>query len=266
MKIKRGSYYAWCKKGATVIAPEELLLRRRMKDLFEASRQSLGSRMLMKNLSTEGFTIGRYRTAKLMKIMNLKVKIKCKHKVTTDSKHKLPIAENVLDRQFNPDAPNKVWGTDITYVWTQQGWLFLAVVIDLYSRRVVGWCVDKRMTTALVTRALMMAINLRQPPEGLIHHSDRGSQYASKKYQTLLKQAGMVCSMSRKGNCWDNSPVERFFSSLKREWIGDVYYATREHAIADIREYVMVYYNSMRLHSTLDYKTPLNFENENALK
>ena len=172
----------------------------------------------------------------------------------------------MLDRQFNPDAPNKVWGTDITYVWTQQGWLYLAIVIDLYSRRVVGWCVDKRMTKSLVIRALMMAINLRNPPEGLIHHSDRGSQYASRDYQLLLKQTGMVSSMSRKGNCWDNSPVERFFSSLKREWIGDVLYATREHAIADIREYVMMYYNSKRLHSTLNYKTPMDFENESTLK
>jgi len=266
MQIKYGSYYAWTKKSTKVILLEELELMRTMKALFEASRHSLGSRMMVKYLRLKGFTIGRYKVRKLMKMMNLKVKTKCKYKVTTDSNHKLPIAENVLDRQFNPDAPNKVWGTDITYVWTQQGWLYLAVVIDLYSRRVVGWCVDKRMTTSLVTRALMMAINLRNPPEGLIHHSDRSSQYASHEYQTLLKQTGMICSMSRKENCWDNSPVERFFSSLKREWIGDVYYVTREHALADIREYVMVYYNSKRLHSTLDYQTPMNFENENTLK
>ena len=147
------------------------------------------------------------------------------------------------------------------WMWTQQGWIYLAVVIDLYSRRVVGWSIDRRMNKALVLRALMMAVNLRTPPPGLVHHSDRGSQYASHAYQALLKQHGMICSMSRKGNCWDNAPVERFFSSLKREWTGDRLYRTRQEAIADVREYVTVYYNSRRLHSTLGYTTPLDFEN-----
>jgi len=135
------------------------------------------------------------------------------------------------------------------------------VVIDLYSRRVVGWSMDQRMTKALVIRALMMAISLRKPPAGLIHHSDRGSQYASYTYQALLEQHGMIASMSRKGNCWDNAPVERFFGSLKREWTGDQLYKTRQAAIADVREYGAVYYNSMRLHSTLGYKTPMDYEN-----
>jgi len=168
----------------------------------------------------------------------------------------------VLDRAFNPAQANRVWASDITYVWTQEGWLYLAIVIDLCSRRIVGWCIDKRMTTSLVIRALMMAVALRKPPAGLLHHSDRGSQYASKKYQTLLTQYGMQCSMSRKGNCWDNAPVERFFRSLKEEWIGDRLYGSRDAAIRDLREYLMVYYNTKRLHSTLDYKTPVQFENE----
>ena len=197
-----------------------------------------------------------------MRALNLRVKQKCKYKVTTDSKHQLPVAENVLNRQFLPAAPNQAWGTDITYLWTQEGWIYLAVVIDLYSRRVVGWAMDRRMKKSLVLRALMMAINLRQPPPGLIHHSDRGSQYASLAYQVLLKQHGMLCSMSRKGNCWDNAPIERFFSSLKREWTGDRLYRTRQAAIADVREYVAVYYNSKRLHSTLGYKTPMNYEKD----
>ena len=166
----------------------------------------------------------------------------------------------VLVNQFNSTGPNQVWGTDITYLWTQEGWIYLAVVIDLYSRRVVGWAMDKRMKKALVIRALMMAVNLRKPPRGLIHHSDRGSQYASDTYQRLLKQYGMIASMSRKGNCWDNAPIERFFSSLKREWTGDQLYKTRKEAIADVREYVAVYYNSKRLHSTLGYTTPMNYE------
>jgi transposase InsO family protein len=179
---------------------------------------------------------------------------------TTDSKHQLPVAKNVLNRAFTPQDPNQVWGADITYLWTQEGWVYLAVVIDLYSRRVVGWAMDRRMKKALAVPALMMAVNLRQPPSGLIHHSDRGSQVASHAYQKLLRQHGMIPSMSRKGNCWDNAPVERFFSSLKGEWTGDRLYRTRQEAIADVREYVAVYYNSQRLHSTLGYKTPLDYE------
>jgi len=249
--VQRSTYYDWREQPGKAIPPEELALRRRMKALFAASRGSLGSRMMASNLRAEGFEIGRDRTRRLMKALNLKVKQKRKYKITTDSKHRLPVAENVLNRQFFPQAPNQVWGTDITYLWTQQGWIYLAVVIDLYSRRVVGWAMDRRMKKALVIRALMMAINLRQPPLGLIHTRD---------HAMLLKQHGMIPSMSRKGNCWDNAPVERFFSSLKREWTGDRLYRTRQEAIADVREYVAVYYNAKRLHSTLGYKTPMDYE------
>jgi transposase InsO family protein len=260
LSVQRSAYYDWRVQPCKIIAPEELLLRRCMKQLFAASRDSLGSRMMVNNLRDEGFEIGRNRTRRLMKALKLKVKQKRKFKVTTDSKHNFPVARNVLNRDFSPSAPNQAWGTDITYLWTQEGWIYLAVVIDLYSRRVVGWSIDRRMKKALVIRALMMAVNLRKPPPGLIHHSDRGSQYASHDYQKLLKQHGMICSMSRKGNCWDNAPVERFFSSLKREWTGDRWYRTRQEAIADVREYVAVYYNSKRLHSTLGYMTPMNYE------
>ena len=260
--VKRSPYYDWKARGGKVVGPEELVLRRRMKALFAESRQSLGSRRMSKKLVAEGFEIGRYRARRLMKVMSLVVKAKRKYKVTTDSKHRLPVAENVLNREFSPASPNQAWGTDITYLWTQEGWIYLAVVIDLYSRRVVGWSMDRRMTKALVVRALIMAVSLRKPPPGLIHHSDRGSQYASHAYQALLRQYGMIASMSRKGNCWDNAPVERFFSSLKREWTGDQLYRTRQAAIADVREYVAVYYNSKRLHSTLGYKTPLDFEKD----
>lgn len=260
--MQRSAYYDWRDRPGTVIGPEELALRQRMKALLKASRESLGSRTMARKLREEGFQIVRDRTRRLMKALNLRVKPKRKYKATTDSKHNLPVAENVLNRQFSPTEPNQVWGTDITYLWTQEGWVYLAVVIDLYSRCVVGWAMDRRMKKALVIRALLMAINLRQPPPGLIHHSDRGSQYASHAYQKLLRQSGMTPSMSRKGNCWDNAPVERFFSSLKREWTGDRLYRTRQEAIADVREYVAVYYNSLRLHSTLAYKTPLDYEKD----
>ena len=260
MEVKKSSYYEWKAKGAKIIPAQELALRRRMKELFERSRQSLGSRRMRKQLRLEGYVIGRYRVRKLMQLLNLKVKVKKKYKITTHSDHSQSVAENILDRRFNPSKPNRVWAADITYVWTCEGWLYVAIVMDLYSRRIVGWCIDKRQTKSLVLRALIMAISLRQPPRGLIHHSDRGSQYASVEYRKLLNQHGLICSMSRKANCWDNSPVERFFSSLKREWIGDLVYRTRQAAINDIREYIAIYYNAKRLHSTLGYQTPVDFE------
>ena len=262
LEVQRSAYYGWREQPGKVIPVQELAMRRRMKELFMASRSSLGSRTMMKNLRQEGFEIGREWTRRLMQRLNLQVKQKRKYQVTTDSKHQLPVAQNVLNREFSPSAPNQAWGTDITYLWTQQGWIYLAVVIDLYSRRVVGWCMDRRMQKALVIRALLMAVNLRKPPAGLIHHSDRGSQYASHAYQKLLQQNGMICSMSRKGNCWDNAPVERFFSSLKREWTGHRLYRTRLEAMADVREHVAVYYNSRRLHSTLGYTTPMDYEKD----
>ena len=259
--VKRSAYYSWRGRPAKSIGPEERALRRRMKALFVESRGSLGSRMMTANLRLEGFMVGRERVRDLMKALDLKVKQKRKYQITTDSRHDHPIADNVLNRAFSPNAPNQVWGTDITYLWTQEGWVYLAVVIDLYSRRVVGWAMDRRMKQALVVRALMMAINLRQPPRGLLHHSDRGSQYASHAYRRLLQQHGMIASMSRKGNCWDNAPVERFFGSLKREWTDGQLYRTRREAIDDVREYIASYYNSKRLHSTLGCTTPINYEN-----
>jgi transposase InsO family protein len=260
LRVQRSAYYDWRAHPGKVVPPQELALRRRMRALFAASRDSLGSRTMMRNLRDEGFEIGRDKTRRLMKRLGLKVKQKRKYKVTTDSKHNLPVANNVLNREFSPSAPNQAWGTDITYLWTQQGWIYLAVVIDLYSRRVVGWAIDRRMKTALVVRALMMATNLRKPPPGLICHSDRGSQYASHDYQKLLKQHKMICSMSRKGDCWDNAPVERFFSSLKREWTGDRLYRTRQEAKAEVREYVAVEYNSRPVPSTLDETKTMNYE------
>ncbi|WP_444930134.1 IS3 family transposase [Microbulbifer sp. SSSA002] len=259
MQVKKSSYYDWCHRSDSSIDSQTWQLCHRLKALFAESRQSLGSRRLMKLLRREGFKIGRYRARKLMKKLGLAVKRKKRFALTTDSKHQLPIAENLLNRDFSPSAKNQVWATDITYIWTLQGWLYLAVVIDLYSRRIVGWHLDRQMETALASRALMMAVNLRTPPQGLLHHSDRGSQYASHTYQALLKEHGMVCSMSRKGNCWDNAPTERFFSSLKREWLTGNLYETRVDATADVRAYI-AYYNSCRIHTTLGDVTPIEFE------
>jgi putative transposase len=179
--------------------------------------------------------------------------------LTTDSNHSEPSSENLLNRDFNPNQQNQVWTTDISYVWTGKGWVSLAVVIDLFSRRVVGWHADESMKTALVSRVLMMAINLRAPSPGLLHHSDRGSQYASKQYRKLLQNSGSINSMSRKGNCWDNSPTERFFSSLKRESITWVDYHDKAAAVRYIKDYIACY-NGEMLHTTINDMTPIQFE------
>ena len=237
MGVSRSAYYDWEPKSDEIDS-EKWHLTQKMKALFDESNDSLGSRQMMKQLRKEGFTIGRYRTRTLMREGGLVVRRKKRFVVTTDSNHADPIADNLLDRQFIQTEKNKVWTTDITYLWTMQGWVYLAVVLDLYSRRIVGWSMDEHMETSLIKRALNMAINLRQPGEGLLHHSDRGSQYASKAYRRLLADNGMVCSMSRKGNCWDNAPTERFFSSLKREWVTGNIYPTKESVVDDVNEVV----------------------------
>ncbi len=183
---------------------------------------------------------------------------------TTDSKHALPVHENLLDRQFEPQAADTRWSCDITYVWTREGWLYLSVVLDLFSRKVVGWSMQPTLERGLVVSALEMALLQRKPSAGLLCHSDRGSQYASLDYQALLQGSGIVCSMSRKGNCWDNAPVERFFATRKRELVHRRQYQTREEARADIFKYIEVWYNRRRRHSSLGYLSPEEFERRAA--
>lgn len=260
MYVSTSAYYAWSGNKGPVISQEVARMELKMKALFEESRGSLGSRQMMKQLRREGFKIGRYRVRKLMKVLGLVVKRKKRHVVTTDSNHSFTVSENHLNRDFSPLTKDTVWATDITYIPTREGWVYLAVVMDLYSRRIVGWHLEQTMQTRLVVRALTMAINLRAPQSGLLHHSDRGSQYASAQYQALLQKQGMSCSMSRKGNCWDNSPMERFFGSLKREWITGFCYETEQSAFTDVSQYIQ-YYNARRLHTTLGDKTPIEFEN-----
>lgn len=260
MGVGKSAFYDWLKhRHAKKEKVVELKLAILMRHLFIESRHSLGSRQMMKRLQKEGHAIGRFKTRRMMRALGLVIKRRHRYIHTTDSKHQDPVADNVLNRAFKPQAKNQVWTTDITYLWTNQGWIYLAVVIDLYSRRVVGWHIDSQMNTALVMRALIMAIALRSPPKGLIHHSDRGAQYTSYAYQQLLAQSGMICSMSRKGNCWDNAPTERFFGSLKREWTTGMNYQSRKACIQDIKQYID-YYNSIRLHSTINDMTPIEFE------
>ena len=207
MKVSKSAYYDWCKRPAKVFSARELELRRRMKELFKSSRSSLGSREMMKALRAEGFKIGRYRVRRLMKRMNLKVTQRVAYKVTTKRKHSDAVADNLLNQNFNPFAPNQIWAGDVTYCRTGEGWMYLAVVMDLYSRRIVGWAIDKTMTTSLVLRALIMAYNLRRPSKGLVFHSDRGSQYTSARYRKQLSRFGMRASMGDVGACWDNAVV-----------------------------------------------------------
>lgn len=217
---------------------------------------------MSRQLRDEGQDVGRYRARSLMNKAGVAVKYRKKFKKTTDSNHKLPVAPNLLDRKFSVDRPNAVWCSDITYLWTMQGWLYLAVVIDLCSRKAVGWAMDAHMKTSLVKEALSMAYWRRKPSKGLIHHSDRGSQYASFEYQQLLGSYGMLCSMSRKGDCWDNAVAESFFHSLKTEWIKDTIYSARDRARRDVIDYIEMFYNSKRLHSFIGYKNPNDFEKQ----
>lgn len=237
----------------------ELIVR--VRQINTNTRGSYGSRRMSGQLREDGHDVGRYRARTLMHKAGVSVKRRKKFKRTTDSNHKLPVAPNHLNRQFEAERPDTVWCADITYLWTLQGWLYLAVVLDLYSRKIVGWAMNNRLKDPLVKEALSMAYWRRKPEKGLVHHSDRGSQYAGDDYQNLLKQYGMVSSMSRKGDCWDNAVVESFFHSLKTEWTADIIYRNRDEARSDVIRYIEMFYNSHRLHSSLGYKNPNDFEN-----
>ncbi len=222
-------------------------------------RGAYGSPRMVRELQARGFPAGRERVERLMRENGIRARHKRCYKVTTDSKHGLPVAGNLLDRNFAPPSPNQVWTSDITYLWTDEGWLYLAIVLDLFNREVVGWSLKPRMTADIVTDALTMAWFRRRPPPGLMHHSDRGSQYASHAFQDKLKEYGMLCSMSRKGNCWDNAPTESWFNSFKNEWVHGVRYATHADMKATTFEYIEVFYNRKRQHSTLAYRSPIQF-------
>jgi putative transposase len=260
MQVSSSAYYAWRKRPGTLISAETLHLHHRMKALFRQSRDSLGSREMMKKLREEGFRIGRYKVRHLMAKLNLIVKQRVAYKVTTRRNDNDAVADNLLNQNFNPVATNQVWAGDITYLKTGEGWMYLAIVMDLYSRRIVGWAISKRMTTDLICKAMIMAYNLRKPPKGLVFHSDRGSQYTSKRYRKLLDDYGVRASMGDVGTCYDNAVVERFFGSLKHDWIFKIAQPTREHMKKDVAAY-MRYYNLERLHTKNGDKSPINYEN-----
>ena len=262
LKVNRSYFYHFLVKQKNEKAVD-CPLEKELKEIFNHHRGNYGSRRLTKELNKKGFVIGRYKVRSLMKKLGLEARYPKRFKATTDSNHDYPIADNLLNREFDVEAPNQVWTTDITYVWTLQGWMYLAIVVDLYSRQIIGWSVQDHMRTSLCLDALEMAWWRRGRPDGVLHHSDRGSQYASKDYQKQLQAYGMTCSMSRKGNCWDNSPTERVFRTLKSEWLNRFKFSKKELAKRAIWDYV-TYYNSERSHSLLGYMSPMEFEREAA--
>ena len=258
--VSPSGFHVWKKRGPSRREVEEYKLIRAIEEIHRSSRKTYGSPRIHAQLKGMGFDVNPKKVERLMRKFGIRAKTKRKFRVTTDSKHNLPVAENILNREFSPEAPNKVWAGDITYVWTKEGWLFLAVIVDLFSRQVVGWSMDERMTKELTLSALKMGLQRRKPPKGLLHHSDRGSQYASAAYRKLLEARGAVCSMSRKGNCWDNAVVESFFHTLKTELVHHECFETRDEARRKIFEWIEVFYNRQRLHSALGYKAPVQYE------
>ena len=235
-------------------------LTEKIKEIHAEFEGKYGSPRIYQELQTRKFSCGENRVARLMRENGLQAKHKRPFRVTTKANPAHPVAPNRLDRTFTVEKPNQKWTSDITYIRTKEGWLYLAVVLDLFSRRIVGWAMSKRITSNLVIDALEMAIQQRKPDAGLLHHSDRGSQYTGKPYRKLLAANQMLVSMSGKGDCWDNAPTESFFSTLKREQVHHKYYETRESAQTDIFFYIEAFYNRKRRHSTLGYLTPMAFE------
>jgi len=254
-------YYAWrqCPRSAGQQRRNTLLVE--IRSIHAQFKARYGSPRIHAELVARGHDCCVNTVAKLMREADIAAKTARKFRcTTTDSDHDLPVAENLLDRQFDPAAANESWVADITYIPTREGWLYLAAVEDLYSRRVVGWAMDEHMESRLVVDALAMAVQRRLPDEGLLAHSDRGSQYASEHYQRLLAKHGITCSMSRRADCWDNAPMESFFASLKKELVHDADFATRLEARAAIFEYIEVFYNNQRRHSSLGYVSPAEYE------
>jgi transposase InsO family protein len=260
LQVSSGGYYTWRDRPASAQQQRREALTHEIQAIHQEMKQRYGSLRIHAELRARGQSCCVNTVAKLMRQHGIAAKTKRKFRCTTDSNHDLPMADNLLDRQFAPTAVNQVWVADITYIPTWEGWLYLAAVEDLYSRQIVGWSMSERITSRLVVDALEMAVSRRLPGEGLLAHSDRGSQYASDHYQRLLERHGIRCSMSRRGDCWDNAPMESVFASLKKELIHHEDYRSRAEARASVFEYIEVFYNRVRRHSALGYQSPVEYE------
>jgi putative transposase len=258
--VSESGYYAWAGRAPSRAEQRRGQLVTAIEQVHAELKGRYGSPRMTAELNARGFACTENTVAHLMKTHGIRAKAARRRVRTTDSRHGLPVAENVLGRDFDPPGPNRAWSADITYIPTADGWLYLAVVEDLFSRLIVGWSMDATMTSRLVVDALDMALRRRRPEAGLLAHSDRGSQYASDHYQRLLGRHGIACSMSRVAQCWDNAPVESFFASLKRELAHQERYTTREEAKGSIFEYVEAFYNRVRRHSSLGFLSPEEFE------
>lgn len=258
--VSRSRYYEWREQLPTVRSQENKMLSDKIKDIFDSSRQNYGARRIKYLLARENLIISRRRIGRLMLQMSLHCKTKKKFRITTDSNHKLPIAENILNREFLVKKPDKYYVGDITYIHTLEGWLYLSVVIDLFSRKIIGWAMNDNMRVELANNALLMALWQRKPSRGLLWHTDRGSQYAADEHKKILKEYGITQSMSRRGNCWDNAVSESFFHTLKTELTHHIKFRTKEEAKQTIFEYIEVFYNKKRIHSANNYLSPEEFE------
>jgi putative transposase len=258
--VSKSGYYEWRGRDNSEREASDLKLLRAIEDVYKAGRGNYGSPRIYDELKGIGHRVSKSKVERMMRINGIRAKTKRKFRVTTDSKHNLPVAPNLLKRNFSPEKPNQVWASDLTYIWTKEGWLFLCVIIDLFSRQVVGWKLEKQMTQELVLSALRQAYFRRQPGTGLIFHSDRGSQYCAKAFRQQLAIYRMLQSQSRRANCWDNACVESFFHTLKIESIYHEVFETREQAERVIFEWVEAFYNRQRKHSTLGYLSPVQFE------
>ena len=260
LSVSSGGYYDWLRRPESTRAQHNRSLVVQIRAAHARSHGFYGSPRITPELQEAGERCSENRVARLMRAHGVRARRVRKWKATTNSHHQLPVAANLLDRDFDVRAPNTVWAADITYVWTLEGWLYLAVILDLYSRAVVGWSMGTQLTTELAVRALQMALRRRRPESGLMLHSDRGVQYAAKEYQRILTEHQIVCSMSRKGNCWDNACVESFFSTLKVECVYPQGFLTREQTRQSTFNWIEVIYNRQRRHSTLGNRSPAQFE------
>jgi putative transposase len=258
--IAPSRFYQWQHKQQSERAKQDADLLAAIRGIFAKFRGRYGAPRIRDELAKQGCSVSRKRVARLMRDAGLKAKGRRKYKATTDSNHSLPVAPNLLQRDFHAERPDTEWVSDITYIWTRQGWMYLAVILDLCSRKVVGWSLAERMTAALVCNALDAAVRLRHPKPGLIFHSDRGSQYASHAFRRRLWRHQMRQSMSRKGDCWDNAVAESFFATFKKELVRDAVFDTRSQVRGEVFEYIEVFYNRQRAHSLLGYATPNAFE------
>ncbi len=262
LRVSRSSWYAWLKRPPSKRAQQEGRLEAEIRAAHERTRHTCGPERLQRDLAAHGVKVGVFRIRRIRKKLGLRCKQVRKFKATTDSKHSLPVAANLLEQQFEVEAPNQVWVSDITYIPTEEGWLYCAAHKDLWNGEIVGYALGSRIAKELVEKSLLRAAAAKHPPEGLIHHSDRGSQYCSPHFQKLLARLGMKPSMSRKGNCWDNAPMESFWGTIKNELIHHSRYRTREEAIKQITEYIEIFYNRQRRQKRLGYLSPAAYERQ----